>query len=86
MVFTLLICFVLPILAMGVLKIRMRAQILLFLVGISMHLVFVMLLERLFMSLTIQAVPGIGENAVLYTGPQGSRLSGGNVWPGAWRP
>ena len=67
MVFTLLICFVLPILAMGVLKIRMRAQILLFLVGISMHLVFVMLLERLFMSLTIQAVPGIGENAVLYT-------------------
>lgn len=67
MVVTLLICFVLPILAMGVLKIRMRAQILLFLAGISMHLMFVMLLERLFVSLTIQAVPAFGENAALYS-------------------
>lgn len=67
MVFTMLISFVLPILAMGVLKIRKRAQILLFLVGISMHLVFVMLLERLFVSLTIQVVPVLGENPALYS-------------------
>lgn len=67
MVFTLLICFVLPILAMGVLKIRQKAQILLFLAGISMYLVFVMILERLFISLTIQVVPAFGENAALYT-------------------
>lgn len=66
LVFTVVVCFVVPLIAMAVLKIRMRAKILLFLAGISMQVLFVMLLERLFISLTVRAVPAITQYDSLY--------------------
>lgn len=66
MVFTILVCFVLPLIVMMVLKIRMRAKILLFLAGISMQILFVMLLERLFISLMARTTPAFVENDFLY--------------------
>ena len=65
MTLTMIICFAVPITTMAVLKIRKHAQIFLFLVGISMHLFFVMLLEQLLLNLTVSAFPAM--NAVGYS-------------------
>ena len=56
-----------PIAALLVPKIRKRAKILLFLVGVSMHLLFVMLLERFFLGAMAGFFPAVAQNPWLYS-------------------
>lgn len=65
MIFTLIVCFVVPLFFMVYLKIRKRAQILLFFIGVSLQITFVLLLERLCVG-ALGALPAIGKNPVVY--------------------
>ncbi len=65
MVFTMMVCIGGPILSLAILKIKKHAQIVFFLIGISMNLLFVMVLEQIFLSGTVWVLPSIATTPAL---------------------
>lgn len=65
MMFTMVVCFVIPLFLLAYFKARKRAQILLFVIGISLQITFVVVLERLCVGF-LSSVPAIGGNPVAY--------------------
>lgn len=65
MVFTMMVCIGAPILSLAILKIKKHAPIKLFLVGISMYLLFVMVIRQVFLFCMVMVFPQIMENPAL---------------------
>lgn len=67
MVFTMLVCTIAPLLTLAFLKSRKRAPILYFVIGIVMHLLFVMVAERFFLDVVLSSAPGIAQDPILHS-------------------
>ncbi len=67
MIFTLIVCFVVPLFFMAYLKVRKRSQILLFFIGVSLQITFVLVLERLCVGV-LSSLPAVGQDPAVYAG------------------
>lgn len=65
MVFTMMVCIGAPILSLAIMKIKKHAPIKLFLIGISMYLLFVMVIRQIFLFCMVFIFPQITENPAL---------------------
>lgn len=65
MMFTLVMCFVVPLFALAYFKSRKRVQVLLFFIGVTLQVLFVLLLERMCVGL-LSSLPAVSGSPNLY--------------------